>query len=254
MTASDDFDGEFKAYLEASADKAGFVEPKRSRWIRYSMNTASRVALMENLLSALPNFDAPSATMLDVGCGYGNLLLAAEPMFGGVAGIEIEEDRVEWSLKRVPSADAVVGTAAQLPWPDSTFDLVVCTDVFEHIDHPTQLQAASEVARVLKPGGYFYIAVPNRFQLWDEHNKLPLTAWFRGRLRQRLVEMASKGPFVECWELTRSGWRSLFEGAGLKFVRVLVDNEGVGSAKRIVNTFAPQRTSSIFRKPGGTAN
>ncbi len=46
---------------------------------------------------------------------------------------------------------AVQGDALHLPFPDATFDRVICSEVLEHI--PDDLGAMSELARVLKPGG-----------------------------------------------------------------------------------------------------
>jgi SAM-dependent methyltransferase len=46
-----------------------------------------------------------------------------------------------------------------LPFPDSSFDVAVCTQVMEHLYHP-QL-AAADILRVLRPGGVLIATVPN---------------------------------------------------------------------------------------------
>lgn len=56
------------------------------------------------------------------------------------------------------SADAL-----QLPFADSTFDKVICSEVLEHIPHYSG--ALLEISRVLKPGGLFCASVPRR---WPE--------------------------------------------------------------------------------------
>ena len=53
---------------------------------------------------------------------------------------------------------SVVGSGEQIPFPDATFDLVIATEVFAYFEHPRQ--AASEIHRVLKPGGSFLASVP----------------------------------------------------------------------------------------------
>ena len=50
--------------------------------------------------------------------------------------------------------------AEALPWEDSSFDVVVCVDVLEHVKNPRQ--AIAEIARVLKPGGLFCFDTINR--------------------------------------------------------------------------------------------
>jgi SAM-dependent methyltransferase len=51
----------------------------------------------------------------------------------------------------------VIGTGAQLPFKDETFDVVLATGVFEYFPEPRI--AAAEIHRVLKPGGYLLMSV-----------------------------------------------------------------------------------------------
>ena len=46
----------------------------------------------------------------------------------------------------------------QIPFAESTFDVVLCNHVLEHVDD--DLKAMREIARVLKPGGYSILQVP----------------------------------------------------------------------------------------------
>ncbi|HUD52190.1 class I SAM-dependent methyltransferase [Parvibaculum sp.] len=54
-----------------------------------------------------------------------------------------------------------VGNALSLPFPDATFDRIICSEVLEHI--PDYKQAINEIERVLKPGGTFVASVPRWF-------------------------------------------------------------------------------------------
>lgn len=56
------------------------------------------------------------------------------------------------------SASTVNGDGTRLPFADGTFDRIVCSEVMEHI--PDDAAAASELARVLKPGGTIAVTVP----------------------------------------------------------------------------------------------
>ena len=62
----------------------------------------------------------------------------------------------------------VVGDVVALPFPDGTFDSVVCLEVLEHVDK-TQ-RAISELTRVLKPGGTFLVSMPMHWPLHYEPN------------------------------------------------------------------------------------
>jgi SAM-dependent methyltransferase len=55
-------------------------------------------------------------------------------------------------------ASTVNGDGTRLPFPDDTFDHIICSEVMEHI--PDDAAAASELARVLKPGGTIAVTVP----------------------------------------------------------------------------------------------
>ncbi|GIW59911.1 MAG: hypothetical protein KatS3mg087_0977 [Patescibacteria group bacterium] len=62
------------------------------------------------------------------------------------------------------------GSVMELPFPDNTFDKIICTEVLEHV--PDDNLAMRELLRVLKPGGKLAVTVPNHnFPfLWDPVN------------------------------------------------------------------------------------
>lgn len=62
--------------------------------------------------------------------------------------------------ERLPVACLVGADGARLPFRDGSFDVVISTDVIEHI--PEAGQHIAEVARVLAPGGRYYVKTPNR--------------------------------------------------------------------------------------------
>ncbi len=60
----------------------------------------------------------------------------------------------------------VVGSAESIPFPDESFDSIVCTQVFEHLAIP-QI-CSKEIYRVLKNGGYAVVTVPQMNELHEE--------------------------------------------------------------------------------------
>jgi len=101
------------------------------------------------------------ARILDVGCGT----KAYFPIFAGAAseyvGVDVQEN---------PYAD-VHGAIEALPLPDSSFDVVLCTQVLEHVPDPAR--AVSELYRVTAPGGRVLASThgvmyyhPDPFDLW----------------------------------------------------------------------------------------
>jgi ubiquinone/menaquinone biosynthesis C-methylase UbiE len=75
---------------------------------------------------------------------------------GYLAGCDVGTD----VLNHPHLHDKRVADAAQLPWPDATFDLVSANMVVEHLAKPEAV--FREVHRVLKPGGAFVFVTPNR--------------------------------------------------------------------------------------------
>ena len=108
----------------------------------------------------------PGLRVLDAGCGRGEVLLACAKAGARVAGIDYAEAAIEISretLADVEGADVRQGSVEELPWPDESFDRILCGDVVEHLDPDQAVRAFREFHRVLAPGGLLLIHTsPNR--------------------------------------------------------------------------------------------
>jgi ubiquinone/menaquinone biosynthesis C-methylase UbiE len=98
---------------------------------------------------------------LDVGCGTGILTarLAAESVDASVVGCDFSAGMLEQAARRSSAVRWVQGDAQHLPFLDSTFDVVTCTESFHW--YPDQATALGEFRRVLRPGGRLYVALVN---------------------------------------------------------------------------------------------
>ncbi len=100
--------------------------------------------------------------VLDIGCGSGMLLYQFRDTFKTLVGLEYSEHRLEQA--KVNLADhnfiAVQGSAEDMADIESnSIDRIISADTIEHI--PEVYSAASEMLRVLKPGGKLVINTPN---------------------------------------------------------------------------------------------
>jgi SAM-dependent methyltransferase len=125
---------------------------------------------------------------LDLGCGAGRHVHAmyyhAECHVVGIdLGFE-DVKRTRAGFGTCPDMDPAtrrsfslsVGNALALPFPDHSFDKIICSEVLEHI--PDYKQAVAEIDRILKPGGTLAVSVPRFFPEWvcwklsdDYHNE-----------------------------------------------------------------------------------
>lgn len=107
---------------------------------------------------------AKDARILDVGSSTGtNLRMLRDAGYTNVLGLDSSEESIRWTkAKGLP--EVVKGDVCDLPFDSGSFDLVLATDVLEHVDQDGQ--AVAEIARILKPGGHVLITVPTFTMLW----------------------------------------------------------------------------------------
>jgi SAM-dependent methyltransferase len=81
--------------------------------------------------------------------------------------------------------------ATALPLADGSVDLVMAFDVLEHLDDDDT--AVAEIARVLRPGGHFLVAVPCDPRLWSAHDEA--VGHVRRYTRPTLTDLLTRGGF-----------------------------------------------------------
>ena len=121
----------------------------------------------------------PCAAFLDAGCGDGTYLRAIAQsgrIPERVVGVDISERILDTA--RVAAAplevELVRANIEALPFPDASFDLVLCSQAIEHLLDPAL--GARELARVLVPGGTLVLTT-------DNDRNLVTRAFYLGRFR-----------------------------------------------------------------------
>lgn len=127
-------------------DKHGSANPV----VRYLMARFHR-----QVLAAVRSF--PHESILDVGCGEGRTTeIVAEATGARVVGVELEPSALAYTKGRVVQAAFVVGSAYSLPLTDASVDVVLATEMLEHLDQPNV--ALREMDRVARHG--IVVSVP----------------------------------------------------------------------------------------------
>lgn len=88
---------------------------------------------------------------LDLGCGGGRFLPTLLDLGWTAVGVDESTDQLRIASRRLPDVELVRADAAELPFPDSSFDAAV--SLFTHTDFDDFRGAIAEGRRVLRPGG-----------------------------------------------------------------------------------------------------
>jgi SAM-dependent methyltransferase len=112
----------------------------------------------------------PGTKVIDVGAGAGRHSFEAYRRGADVIAFDQDKEELEnvatmfeamaqaGEAPEGASAEAVSGDALALPYPDGTFDVVIASEILEHV--PQDEEAIAELVRVLKDGGLLAVTVP----------------------------------------------------------------------------------------------
>lgn len=97
-------------------------------------------------------------TVLEVGCGAGELLSLIKPLVRECVGVEMNSAFVDF-INADLNIEAHAGDLTKIDWGGRKFDLVICVDSLDHMSNP--LEVLTSMKELLLPGGKMWIAVPN---------------------------------------------------------------------------------------------
>ena len=200
---------EQRALYERQSEDRGDME-QHYRWF------APRLRLDETVRFAA---DRAAERVLEVGCGDGVLLAAVLDALPApprrATGVDLARGRLARARARLDArgggaagSSVLCGTADALPLRGSSFDLVICAEVLEHV--PAPAASILELARVLAPGGRLLLSVP--VVGWSRWIEARLTGRVRFLDEEEHLREYSAVPLPRCETL--AALRNRIEGAG----------------------------------------
>jgi len=185
--------------LSAEAVKSWYNQHYAAKGLE-TMRPAEAYPMFLNLL------ETESGTrLLDVSCGAGSLLAAAEDIGMHAVGVDLSDEAVRLAKRVAPKARVAVGAGEALAFKNGTFDYVSCLGSLEHF--LDMGQGLEEMKRVAKPNARFCIMVPNEdFIGWK-------VIGHQGTAQQDINENLQ----------SLTAWRRLFTEHGLEVLRVVPD-------------------------------
>lgn len=120
---------------------------------------------------------------LDIGCGENPFTF--QKYFDNYIGVDIDINVLKKVTQNLSNASLVCASGSRAPFRDESFDLIICTEVLEHLKNPEEM--VSEIGRVLTKGGKAIISIPSLSLLQT------IILWFAYKTR-RISEKPYQSP------------------------------------------------------------
>ncbi len=120
-----------------------------------------KAKLLESFFGELVD---PNAQVIDIGSADGPAVKFIDDRLALGSGVKLAMDIVPDGLR----PEDILGSVEAIPVGDASFDLISAFDVIEHVEN--EALGLSEIYRVLKPGGRFFMSVPAYQWAWSRHD------------------------------------------------------------------------------------
>lgn len=174
-----------------------------------------KAELIFNTIKAVTHKDISCLDWLDVGCGSGGTAASLASKVNLMVGCD-PEPWPQWAALKQGhnNLDFVKGRFDLLSTPVSAekFDIVVCNQVYEHVDNAQAL--IKNIFAALKPGGICYFAGPNLLWPIEPHVFWPFVHWVPRSAAQRLIRIFNDEAILDANSMTSWRLKKYFLSAG----------------------------------------
>jgi 2-polyprenyl-3-methyl-5-hydroxy-6-metoxy-1,4-benzoquinol methylase len=202
---------------------------------------------MVSVLSEYIDKPLNNLSVLNVGGSAGIIDEYLSRYFRQVTGIDIDEKAILYAKDNFQKEGLLfeIGDAMDLKYEQNSFDVVICSQVYEHVPDANILM--SEMFRVLKPLGIVYFAAGNRIMLNEPHYNLPLLSVIPRPLAHWYLKLTGKGEFYYEKHFTYWGLKRLVSKFRVAdYTPVILSNPEKYNAKYMVSPGTCQHRIASF--------
>lgn len=194
------------------------------------------------------NMELLDKEILNIGCGYGwfeNFLLKNNAK--KIVGVDYDPILVEELKQHLsdPSLHLAVADALNLPFPDSSFDIVTSFEVIEHVPKGREGKMLSEIYRVLKPGGTAVLSTPYNSILSKVSDPAYWLIGHRHYSKDKLITLSKSVGYVISEVCVVGGPLELFTLSMLYFFKWILRKQFI-----LPSYLVPRLDSEFDRKSG----
>ena len=216
-------------YQRAKAEK---TRGREAEFIDAMRRHSARVRALIEDVRPIP----PAARVLEVGSGAHGLVF----YFGAERGVGLDPLAADYALL-FPAwqrrAQTIAARGEELPFADASFDLVLCDNVVDHAESPARI--ASELSRVLAPGGLLYFTVNVHHPLYAAAAAAH-AAWHAAGLPLEI------GPFADhTVHLTLERARALFRRLPFQLLR---ERHNIREARALARRRPPRHPGDLLKR------
>jgi 2-polyprenyl-3-methyl-5-hydroxy-6-metoxy-1,4-benzoquinol methylase len=202
---------------------------------------------MVKVISSFTKKDVAQLNLLNVGGSAGIIDEYLSRYFNQVIGMDIDEKAITYASNNFSKNNLIfeLGDAMNMQYDTNSFDVIVCSQVYEHVQDAKKMM--EEIYRVLKPKGIVYFAAGNRLVYNEPHYDLPLLSVIPRPLAHIYLKLLKKGDYYYEKHFTYWGLKRLVKPFNrYDFTKLILQEPQKYAAEYMIKPNSVKQKLAIF--------